>query len=896
MTVVPPGVVPPAVVPAGIVTFLFTDVEGSTRLWAADPTATGRSLQIHDVIIKDAIQDRGGYVFGWAGDHFRGAFEDPRSAVGAAIAAQAALARADWQGGPALKVRMGLHRGRATERDGDYFGPVPNTASRVEALAAGGQILMTDAVHNVVDIEDMFLGEHRLRDVPEPVGIHQVGIETFRALQSTDPALSSLPLLGAPIVGRRDEIREVRELLESSAMVTLTGIGGCGKTRLAVEVGHQELPGRHDGCYFADLSSVSEGEELPAAIARAVRLELGGPVDAMDQIVAHLASRDALLILDNCEHIVDECAEFAEALLRVSSSTALLATTRQRLGIAGENVVAVPSLDHDGPETPAVELFIERAKVANPAFTPVGEDRYTIGEICGRLDGMPLAIELAAARVAVLTPDEILDRMADRFRLLSGGRGRHRRRTLQATLDWSYDLLDIDEQRFFARLGLFVGSFDLPAAVAVSGMDDYDAMDVLQSLVAKNLVVVETHPDQEATRYRLLETVRIYAGDQLARSEEATQAQRLYVNHYTRLAHVDSFAAAASLDRALAMRWQWPNIAATLEHLTTVGEWEAAADIAFGVSGLWDTQFPAVEARRWAEPILDSLDELEVRGSLEDPLVRDRLRYAFANVLMQLDDWTGVHDNLETLVADSAPEPRAHAAGLLAFLCCREHAYRTPELAELGRRLVAEHDLARESQVASEWALGCLALYRGDYEDARDAFEVTHDLVEGQARETNEYVMSGLSLATAEVMTGNPDGAIDVLDSYDWSRSVWDASPIIRAVALIELGRINEAADLTVTFGYNALRGRLPRQSNDALVGLAALAINRGADEHAWKLLQESASPRHPFTIVLGEWLAEKIGYGTELRHMHRGRVVPLADLDATPALRAELERIRTER
>lgn len=896
MTVVPPGVVPPETVPGGIVTFLFTDVEGSTRLWAADPTATARSLEIHDEIIKDAIQDRGGYVFGWAGDHFRGAFEDPRSAVGAAVAAQLALAQADWRGGPTLKVRMGLHRGRATERGGDYFGPVPNTASRVEALAAGGQILMTDAVHNMVDIEDMFLGEHRLRDVPDPVGIHQVGIETFRPLRSTDPALSSLPFLGAPIIGRRDEVREIRALLESSAMVTLTGIGGCGKTRLAVEVGHQELPGRGDGCYFADLSSVSEGEELPAAIARAVRLELGGALDPMEQIVAHLATRDALLILDNCEHILDECAEFAEALLGRSSSTALLATTRQRLGVAGENVVAVPSLGHDGPDPPAVELFVERARVANPAFTPVGDDHDTIGEICSRLDGMPLAIELAAARVSVLTPDEILDRMADRFRLLSGGRGRHRRRTLQATLDWSYDLLDLDEQRFFARLGLFVGSFDLEAAVAVGGMDDYDAMDVLQSLVTKNLVVVESHPDQETTRYRLLETVRIYAGDQLARAEEAAQAQHRYVDHYRGLCRAESFAEAASLDRAHAMGWQWPNIASTLEYLTSAGEWEAAADIIYGVQGLWDAQLPAVEARRWVEPILDTLDELAAAGTLHDPDLRDRLRYTYASLLMQVDAWPLVHDSLESLVADGAPEPRAYAAGLLAFLSCREHPERTPELAALGRRLVETHGLAPEFRLSSEWAIGCLALYEARYVDADAAFELTHTLMAGRARETNYFVMAGLSLATAKVLTGDPEAAIEVLDSCDWSRSVWDSSPIIRAVALIELGRVTEAADLAVTFGYDALRGRLARLPNDALVGLAALAINRGDDEHAWKLLQECASPRHPFTIALAEWLAEKIGADAELRRMHRGRVVPLVELDATPALRAELERIRTER
>ena len=902
---IPAGTVPPATIPAGIVTFLFTDVEGSTRLWAADAVATGASLQIHDEIVKDAVVSRGGYVFGWAGDHFRGAFEDPKAAVAAAMAAQQALDAVDWGEGPALKVRMGLHRGRATQRDGDYFGPVPNTASRVEALANGGQILITDAVRSVVDIETVFLGSHRLRDVPDPVAIHQVGITSHRPLRSIDAALTTLPAAGSPIIGRDDEIREIRALLESASIVTLTGIGGCGKTRLAVEVGYQELPGRLDGCYFADLSAVSDGAELPAAIARAVRLELAGAAEPTSQVVDHLATRDALLILDNCEHILAECADFADELLRRSSATALLATTRQRLGVAGEVVVAVPSLSHDEPNSPAIELFIERAKTANPSFEPLQPDIFTIGEICGRLDGMPLAIELAAARIAVLTPIEILDRMADRFRLLSGGIGRHRRRTLQATLDWSYDLLDPDEQRFFGRLGLFVGPFDLPSAIAVCDLDEYDAMDVLQSLVAKNLVSTEVDPETGTTRYRLLETVRIYAGDQLARTEDAAQAQAAYVHHYRTLTHADTFSEAAGLDRALDLQWQWPNIAATLEHLVTTGDWRAAARTAFEVQGLFDTQrIPAVEGRRWLAPILEALEEevaaaesLGVRPDPETREVRDWMRYALAQLVMQVDDFPETHRLLELLLNDddATPGPKAQATGLYAFLSCRQHGDRVPGLVERGRQLVADHDLGSDFLVASEWALACLALYGGHYRDAHTGFEQAHALF-GGVPETNQFVMSGLSLASSEIMIGEPEAALATLDTSDWRRSVWDSSPIVRAVALIDLGRTAEAADLVITFGYEALLGRLARKANDALVGFAALAINRGEDEHAWKLLQEGASPRSPFTIVLAEFLAERIGYGDAARQMHRGRVVPLSQLDASPALRAELERIRSVR
>ena len=890
--------------PAGIVTFLFTDVEGSTRLWAADAVATARSLEAHDQIVKDAVVERGGYVFGWAGDHFRAAFEDPRAAVAAASAIQTRLDQFDWHDGPALRVRMGLHRGRATQREGDYFGPVPNTAARVESLANGGQILMTDAVQGVVDIESRFLGEHRLRDVPEPVAIHQVGIDSHRPLRAVDPSLTTLPAAGSTIIGRGDEVREIRALLESASMVTLTGIGGCGKTRLAVEVGFQELPGRRDGCYFADLSAVSEGEELVPAIARAVRFELSGAEAAVDQLVRHLAQRDALLILDNCEHIVDAAHDFADALMRQSSSTALLATTRQRLGVDGEVVVAVPSLDYAAPQSPAVELFVERARAADPAFDMSDQDRFTIGEICGRLDGMPLAIELAAARIAVLSPSEILNRMADRFRLLSGGIGRHRRRTLQATLDWSYDLLDPDEQRFFRRLGLFVGTFDLAAAAAVGEMDEYDAMDALGSLVAKSLLVAETDLAGQTRRYRLLETVRIYAGDQLARAEDAAPALDAYIAHYCRLTQAQTLAEASSLDRAIGLEWQWSNISSTLDHLTMNGRWIDAAKVAFGAYGLWDTQIPAVEGRRWLEPILRALDAELARaaaaGLANDELVayRDWIQYMLGMVLVQLDDFPEVFRLFEDVIANpnATPGPQVQVIGIYAYLCARQFPERVPGLVERGRALVRDHGLPVHFLTPLEWALGCLALYGGHYEDARTAFRYALELLDAVGSPSSQYVMCGLSLAATEVMCGEPEAALEVLDSYPWWKSVWDSSPIVRAVALIDLGRVNAAADLVVTFGYDALLGRLARRSNDALVGLAALAIHQGEREHAWKLLQEGASPRSPFTIVLSEYLADRIGNGPALRHMHRERVVPLRELDAGGALRGELDRIRSAR
>ncbi|MEM7141952.1 MAG: adenylate/guanylate cyclase domain-containing protein [Actinomycetota bacterium] len=886
-------------IPTGIVTFLFTDVEGSTRLWAADADATARSLERHDEIVRGAIGERGGYVFGWAGDHFRGAFEHPTAAVGAAMAAQRMLGEADWGDGPALRVRMGIHRGRATQRDGDYFGPVPNTAARLEAAASGGQVLLSDAVASMVDVETLALGHHRLRDVPDPVDIHQVGLTTFPALRVVDPSLSTLPLPGAPIIGRDGDVAHIRQLLEHSPIVTLTGTGGCGKTRLAIEVAYQELPGRTDGCYFVDLSSVSDASELPAAIASAVRLEFGGSDDpALVQVIDHLAGRDALLVLDNCEHILDECAAFAESLLGRSSATAILATTRQRLEVPGEQVVAVGSLAVGGS---AVDLFVERARAASPGFEcgdePDDPTRMVIAEICTQLDGIPLSIELAAARTAVLAPNEILDRMADRFRLLSGGRGRQKRRTLQATLDWSYDLLEDDEQQFFRRCGVFVGSFDLPAAVAVSGFDDYGAMDLLESLVAKSLLAIDETHDNQTTRYRLLETIRIYAGDLLARSEDVLAAREAHLRWYRSLVVTDSFIEAGDLERASALRHDWPNIASALEWALVRGDdpetgevgAEVAGHIAFGCQGVWDSQIPAVEGRRWVEQIAQGLSLGECR---------DWLLYVRSVLAMQLDDFPVTHRQLDELIAatDTAPQPRSQAVGLMAFLACRQSPERAAQLVELSAALCDEHGLGDDFRVPGVWAGACIALYDARIPDARRDFERAHGLLQAGGNRTNHHMMSGLALASIQVLDGDAQLAVETIESHDWSMSVWDSSPIVKALALIDLGRAGEAADLVVGFGYEALRGRLSRMSNDALVGLAALAINRGEQEHGWMLLQQAATPRTPFTIGLAEGLATRIGHGDELRAMHRGRQRPLKEMDASGPLRAELERIRSTR
>ena len=869
-------------IPAGIIAFLFSDVEGSSRLWEADAVATAQSLELHDELVRRIVGASGGYIFGWAGDHFRAAFEDAQEAVDAAVTIQDELAHTDWRDGPSLRVRIGLHRGHATQRDGDYFGPVPNTAARLEASAAGGQILLSNQVAKVVDAELLSIGRHRLRDVPQPMLIHQIGLTAFPAIKAPDPSLSTLPNPGLPIIGRDDELAKIRELLESASMITLIGPGGSGKTRLALEVAYQELAGRADGCYFADLGAVSDGSRLPAALATAVRLELSAS-DPLSQVVEHLTGREALLLLDNCEHLIDDCVGFVEKVCAGGSSTAILATSRERLSVAGEQVVEVGPLDHAGSDSPAVALFAERARAANPAFECVGPRRQVVAAICAQLDGMPLPIELAAARASVLTPSEIMDRMGDRFRLLSGGRGRKGRPTLQSTLDWSYDLLDDDEQRFFRQCGVFVGSFDLRAAAVVSGVEDYEAVDLIESLVTKSLLLAVEGHNNRSTRYRFLKTIRMYAGDQLVRTGEVNDGRDAHLAHFFGLVATNDFVEASCLNRAKSLQHDWPNIASCLDSLVKCGDYGRAASVAFGCLALWESGVPAPEGRRWIQKILEHLEPGEKR---------DWLDYIDAALAMQLDEFIDVHRTLARLCNDSALRPRTQAVGLFAYLSCRQNPAEAVRLVELGRELEAEGNLGGEYLCPIVWSDACLALYEARYEDALKGYHQAFDCHLPFGRECTHSLMSGLSLAASHILVGDPETALETLGRLDWSKSIWDSSQIVRALALIDLGRPDEASDLVVSFGNDALEGRLNRMANDAMVGFAALAINRGEAEHAWQLLLQAVSPRSPFTIGLSEGLADRIGCGGQLRKVHRGRKAPLSEMNAASYLRAELDRV----
>jgi class 3 adenylate cyclase len=409
-----------AAAPSGVVTFLFTDVEGSTRRWEADAEGMRAALAAHDEVLRKAIEAHGGWLFKHTGDGVCAAFASPKSAVDAAVTAQRALE---------LPVRMGMATGEAELRGNDYFGSVLNRAARVMAAGHGGQILLADSTAVLLSGVDLLdLGPRRLRDVPLPVGIFQVraaGLKTdFPALRALDTDPGNLPAPATSFIGRESEVAEVIEALHQHRLVTLTGVGGVGKTRLATEVAARLADEYPDGVWFFELAAVADPAAVPDAVAAVLGITQQPGKSVAESVAAALEGRVRLLVFDNCEHVRDAAADLVEAILAQSATVRIVATSREGPGVADEQLWLVPSLDVDaGSDSAAVTLFIDRARTVAQRFSLAGaDDAAAVVDICRRLDGIPLAIELAASRMASMTPIEVRDRLDQRFRLLVGSR------------------------------------------------------------------------------------------------------------------------------------------------------------------------------------------------------------------------------------------------------------------------------------------------------------------------------------------------------------------------------------------------------------------------------------------------------------------------------------------
>jgi predicted ATPase/class 3 adenylate cyclase len=515
--------------PSGVVTFLFTDIEGSTRRWEADAQAMRAALSEHDKVLRDAIEEHGGFLFSHTGDGVVAAFASPRSAVDAAVKAQLALE---------LPVRMGIATGEAELRDGDYFGTVLNRAARVMAAGHGGQILVADSTAGLLSGVDLLnLGPRRLRDVPMPIGVFQVraeGLRTeFPSLRALDSSLGNLRPATTSLIGRESEVGEIETAVKVHRLVTLTGVGGVGKTRLALEVAARLADQFPDGVWVFELAAVTDPASVPDAVAAVLGITQQLGKSMSDSVAAALAGRVRLLVIDNCEHVLDAAADLIVAILGQAATVTILATSREGLGLADEQLWPVPSLDVDaGIDSAAVALFVERARSVAPRFSSAPEADEAVIEICRRLDGIPLAIELAASRMASMTASEVCDRLDQRFRLLVGSRrGLARHQTLRHAVAWSYDHLADAEKTLLERCSAFAGGFDLQSARAVIGSDDdFATLDLLDMLVRKSLLVADRSSGR--TRYSMLETIRQFAEVQLVARGTAAEARTAHARHF----------------------------------------------------------------------------------------------------------------------------------------------------------------------------------------------------------------------------------------------------------------------------------------------------------------------------------------------------------------------------
>ena len=539
--------------PAGTVTFVMTDVAGSTRLWEASGGSMAEAISRYYAIIGEVVAKNAGYrpIEQGEGDSTLAAFACATDAARAAAGIQRALIDEAWPEGASIHVRIGIHTGEAHLADGTYRGGTLNRCARIRSLGHPGQTLLSGTAADLVgddlppDLSLKDLGLHHLRDLGRSERVFQLvhpGVPAeFPPLRSSGPRSSLLPALVTSFIGREQEIAEVIHLLDRARLLTVVGAGGCGKTRLAIEVAERVKLGYRDGVVWVDLSSLADPDLVPSTVATALELREAMFQDPADTVAAYLVLRHVLLILDNCEHLSAACGAFAERILRSCAEVTILTTSREPLGVSSETSWRVPSLslpsagDARVEDSESVRLFLDRAERSRPRFKVTPEMLDAIASICRRVDGIPLAIELAAARTRMMSPIQIAQGIGERFSLLAGGvrTALPRQRTLEASIDWSYELLSEPQRILFRRLAIFAGGFTLEAAEQVCSGDPIDelgVLDVLSQLVDRSLVHVEEIDDEP--RYRLLETVRDYARQKLAGSQDGAGIRDRHLRYF----------------------------------------------------------------------------------------------------------------------------------------------------------------------------------------------------------------------------------------------------------------------------------------------------------------------------------------------------------------------------
>jgi predicted ATPase/class 3 adenylate cyclase len=621
--------------PTGTVTFLFTDIEGSTRLWQQHPEPMKQALLRHHALLQQSIESSNGYVFQIVGDAFCAAFHTAAGGVAAALAAQRALAAEPWGETGPIRVRMALHTGTADlhageHKAGEYMsGLTLSHTARLLSVAHGGQILVSNATQELVRndlpslVELRNLGLHRLRDLTRAEHIYQVVAQRlpdrFPALRSLEVVPNNLPRQLTTFIGREREIAEAKRLLAETHLLTITGPGGSGKTRLSLEIGARLLSEYPDGVWLVEFAHLADPARVPQVLATALSVREEADRPLLVTLVDHLRPKRVLLLLDNCEHLIDACAGLADTLLRGCPEVKILPSSREALGLTGEVVFRVPPLSlPDSRLVPALErlaeyeavrLFVDRAIAVKPDFTLTDDTAAAVVQICRRLDGIPLAIELAAARVRTLSVQQITAHLDERFRLLTGGSrtALPRHQTLRGLIDWSYGLLSEAERELFRRVSVFVGGWTLEASVAVCAgvdVDRYDIVELLGRLVDKSLCLIDGEGSDP--RYRLLETIRQYGFEKLAETSEGQVVRARHRDFYLGFAEdaeprLQGPEQVAWLQRLEA---DHDNLRAALRWSLDCDETEAALRLGSALSLFWDTHGYVREGREWLDELL----------------------------------------------------------------------------------------------------------------------------------------------------------------------------------------------------------------------------------------------------------------------------------------------------
>jgi predicted ATPase/class 3 adenylate cyclase/DNA-binding CsgD family transcriptional regulator len=828
--------------PTGTVTLLLADVEGSTRLWETQPEQMTAAMARMNQVVSDTIATHSGVrpVEQGEGDSFVAAFARASDAVACALELQRAPLAP-------IRLRIGIHTGEIQLRDeGNYAGPTINRTARVRDLGHGGQTLLSGATEALVldrlpdDVWLSDLGTHSLRDLPRPERVMQLChpdlANEFPSLRVSKAVVSQhLPTQLTSFVGRDDQLTQVRELLTQNRLVTLTGAGGTGKTRLAIEVARQHSGGFGDGICYVDLAPITDPDVVPIAVARAFELPDQPGRSTMDALLRFVRDRQMLVVLDNCEHLLDASAELVVALLGAAPGLTLLATSREAIGVAGELGWRVPSLSLADE---SIELFADRARHARSDFTVTDDNAATVAEICARLDGLPLAIELAAARIRALSLTEIVESLHDRFRLLTGGARTavRRQQTLRASVDWSHALLTEPERVLFRRLAVFYGGFDLDAAQAVAGGGDvqrYQVVDQLTLLVDKSLVVADDRGGR--TRYRLLETVRQYALEKLGESGEADIVRARHRDHYTSMAALLDAPPGSDYGQRLEQaNTEIDNLRAAFGWSRENSDIELALTLASSLQLLWQARGRLREGLTWFD---NALTDLDAHHAGVTPAVRARALADRATLGL----WAGDADS-----PDQAQQALAIAREvddpvlLVRALTARGYVAAYFD-AESARAYLAEAiDLTRDS--GDRWRLSQIlvaqavtALAARDPIAARAAAEEGRDLADSigdrfDARRCRWY------LGVAQIYQGDLAGAIAqfvaVADEAEAAHDeIWRVDSVVgRSFVLAHQGDIAAArATADAAIEATADLGGLKAGAAYHVLAIAALAAGDAA-------------------------------------------------------------------